>query len=140
MAFRVTRQKLLWPLLVAATIFFASMHSRVAMPGVNNFDKVAHFSVYGLLATLLGRLGRGRRAWWMALLATSLFGASDEWHQYYVPGRSCDFYDWLADTLGGALALTLYAAWPWYRAQLEAALGGKRRRENQPQPAPVISR
>jgi VanZ family protein len=115
----------LWPLLVAATIFFASSHSTVAAPGISNFDKVAHFSVYGLLATLLGRLGRGPRVWWLALLATSLYGVSDEWHQSFVPGRSCEVADWVADTLGGALALTLYAGWPWYRARLEAPLGNK---------------
>jgi len=122
--------KIFWPLLVAATIFLASTRSVVAAPGISNFDKVAHFSVYGLLATLLVRLGHGRRAIGLALLATSLYGASDEWHQYYVPGRSCEFGDWLADTLGGALALALYTGWPWYRTRLEAPLREKRRIEN----------
>ena len=120
----------LWPLLVAATIFFASSHSRVAAPPIAHFDKLAHFSVYGLLATLLARRGNGPRAIAFALLITSLYGASDEWHQSFVPGRSCDVFDWLADTLGGALAIALYAGWPWYRARLEAPVGGKRRIEN----------
>jgi VanZ family protein len=119
-----------WPLLVAATIFFASTRSTVAMPGITNFDKIAHFSVYGLLATLLERLGRGPRAVALALLLTSLYGASDEWHQSFVPGRSCELGDWIADTLGGALAIALYTRWPWYRMRLEAPPGGKRRIEN----------
>ena len=117
-------------MLVAAVIFFASSRSHVAAPaGIANVDKVAHFSVYGLLATLLVRLGRGPRAWWLALLATSLYGASDEWHQYLVPGRSCELGDWMADTGGGALAIGLYRWWPWYRARLETALIKKRRPE-----------
>ena len=129
-------RKLLWPLLVAATIFLASSRSVVAAPGISNFDKVAHFSVYGLLATLLGRLGRGPRAGWLALLATSLFGVSDEWHQSFVPGRSSDVADWLADTSGGALALALYTLWPWYRTRLESPLRANPRIEN---PAPVVN-
>ena len=127
----------MWPLLVAAVIFFASSHSHVAAPGITDFDKIAHFSVYGLLATLLVRLGRRPRAVWLALLATSLYGASDEWHQSFVPGRSCEFGDWLADTLGGALALTLYRFWPWYRMRLETSLWEKPRIENPPAVATV---
>jgi hypothetical protein len=49
-----------------------------------------------------------------ALLLTALigsaYGAIDEFHQYFVPGRSCDVWDWLADTLGallGALAIMI---------------------------------
>ena len=30
----------------------------------------------------------------------SLFGASDEFHQSFVPGRDTDVFDWVADTLG----------------------------------------
>ena len=129
---RFSRRHVVWPLLVAATIFIASSRSHIGAPGIPNFDKVAHFSVYGLLATLPGRLGRRPRAAWLALLATSVYGASDEWHQYYVPGRSCDVMDWLADTTGAALALALYRWWPWYRARPEAPLNAKRRIENPP--------
>jgi VanZ family protein len=119
-----------WPALVAATIFLASSRSTVAAPGIHNFDKIAHFSVYGLLATLLVRLGHGPRAIALALLFTSLYGASDEWHQSYVPGRSTELADWCADTLGAALAIALYTGWPWYRTSLEMPLGRQRRIEN----------
>jgi hypothetical protein len=124
---------------VAGTIFGESCRSHVAGLGFAQSDKVAHFFVYGLLATLLVRLARGPRAWWLALLATSLYGASDEWHQYFVPGRSCDVMDWLADTSGGALAIAVYCGWPWYRATLEASLIGKRRIENPPPVTTVAS-
>lgn len=126
-----------WAMLVVVVIFWASSHGRVAAPGVTNFDKIAHFSIYGLLATLLVRLGPGRFAFAWALVATSLYGASDEWHQSFVPGRSCDVFDWVADTAGGALAITLYTIWPWYRARLESRIGPKRRIEN-PAPVPTV--
>jgi VanZ family protein len=56
------------------------------------------------------------------LLVVSAYGASDEWHQSFVPGRSTDVRDWIADTIGAALAIGLYAGWAWYRRLLETPL------------------
>jgi VanZ family protein len=108
-----------WPASVAATLFFASSRSNVAEPHVANGDKVVHFAVYGLFATLLCRLGRGWRAAILAVLVASAFGATDEWHQSFVPGRDSDVMDWLADTAGALAAVTVYTAWAAYRRRLE---------------------
>jgi VanZ family protein len=118
-------------LLVAALIFGASSRSQVADPGIPNVDKVVHFLVYGLLGTLVVRIGVGRRwAPLVALVATSLYGVTDEFHQSFVPGRSMEFADWVADTAGAAVAIFMYAKWTWYRTRLEMPLGHKRRVEN----------
>ncbi len=109
-------------MLVAALIIAASHRSRLVDTGVAQGDKVVHFAVYGLLATLVCRTGAGVRGALLGLLAASAFGATDEWHQSFVPGRSCDVLDWLADTVGAALAVALYAGWPRYRALLERPL------------------
>ena len=85
----------------------ASSRSTVAGPPVEHFDKVAHFSVYG-------------RAGLRAVVLVSLFGASDEVHQYFTPGRSMEFADWVADTLGATVAVAGYAGWTAYRERLEA--------------------
>ena len=45
-----------------------------------------------------------------SLIFSSLYGLSDEWHQYYVPGRMSDVADWVADTLGAVLLLSGYYA------------------------------
>ncbi len=87
------------------------------------FDKVVHFSVYGLLATLVCRQGRGWRAAGWALLAVSAYGASDEWHQSFVPGRTMELADWIADTAGAAWAVALYVGWQRYRLWLEYPIG-----------------
>lgn len=42
---------------------------------------------------------------WKIILIGSLFGLSDEIHQYFIKGRSAEFLDWLADTLGVTLSL-----------------------------------
>lgn len=67
-------------------------------------DKVIHAVAYGILALLL--YGATRRTW-LAVLLTSLYGITDEIHQHFVPGRSADGFDWLADTVGATLAVLL---------------------------------
>jgi VanZ family protein len=39
----------------------------------------------------------------LLVLVSSLYGVIDEVHQFYVPGRDCNVWDWLADTLGAFL-------------------------------------
>lgn len=110
---------------LAGLIVIASSRSAVEGPSVRNFDKVAHFSVYGLLATLVLRALIGTRAFW-AIVIVSAFGVSDELHQHFTPGRSMEFMDWVADTLGATLAVGLYTYWAWYRKLLETPLWGRR--------------
>jgi VanZ family protein len=125
---KISKRALLWPVLVAGTIFLASSRSQIAAPSLEGSDKVVHFAVYGLLATLVTRLRHGGKAAVISVLLVSAYGASDEWHQGFTPGRSVEFNDWLADTLGGALAVVLYAYWPWYRRLLERPLMSSQRR------------
>ena len=62
---------------------------------------------------LLCRAWRGEgRGWATACLLSAViacaYALSDEWHQGTVPGRDSDIRDWLAGTIGGSLAVTLY--------------------------------
>ncbi len=120
------RRDRIWPWVMAGLIVWASNHGTVATPKftqwIPSFDKVAHFSIFGLLATLMVRAVRGRWAPWVVIALISVFGVTDEWHQSFVPGRSCDVLDWLADTLGAALAVSLYCGWAAYRNLLETSL------------------
>jgi VanZ family protein len=69
------------------------------------YDKVVHFTMYGVFAGLITLSLRQQRALlrllFVAVLAVSAFGAADEWHQQFIPGRSVDVKDWMADSLGG---------------------------------------
>ena len=103
--------------------------SSVRMPDVSGvvsigfFDKIAHFGVFGLLATLAARLRwvQAQRPFgiYTAVIIVALFGATDEWHQQFTPGRSVEVADWIVDTAGAALAVALYAHWRAYRRILE---------------------
>ena len=108
--------------MLVATMFIASSRSQVAAPNIVDFDKFAHFAIYGLLTTLVARAGfPGRRAWW-AVLIVSLFGLADEWHQSFTPGREVELLDWVADTLGAITAVIAYVYWTGYRRWLEQPL------------------
>jgi len=112
-----------WPLGFAIAIVIESSQSHVPLPaGIWQMDKIVHFLAFGLLATVTVRALRIESPRWRAIVAVllvSLFGASDEIHQYFTPGRSCDIFDWLADTLGAGLAVSLYLFWPAWRRLLE---------------------
>ncbi|TVR45219.1 MAG: VanZ family protein [Puniceicoccaceae bacterium] len=123
----LARQLWIWPLLLAATLTFASHQVFPEVPGeFSHRDKLAHFLVFGLLGTLVYRsLWHGRPGpapILAALVLTSLFGAFDEWHQSFIPGRSAEVADWIADTLGAAVAILAYRFWPAYRTLLERPL------------------
>jgi VanZ family protein len=111
----------LYAVVLAAVIVWASGHGQVAAPGIVDFDKAAHFSVFGLMATLVLRPMGGRRVW-LAVVIVSFFGGTDELHQSFTPGRSMEFADWIADTCGAIVAVTAYSFWPLYRRVLETRL------------------
>lgn len=113
-------------------IVVASGRSEVAAPSIIGIDKVAHFGVFGLLAILVVRNGFPPRRAWFAVLAVSLFGLTDEWHQSFTPGRFVEFADWVADTLGAIIAVTIYVRWPLARALLERPVWRRQRRIEKP--------
>ena len=43
----------------------------------------------------------------VALVLSSLYGVSDEFHQIFTPGRSCDPMDWLVDTCAAAIGAAI---------------------------------
>lgn len=120
---------------LAVIVVLASGQSQIAAPSmIPDVDKLGHFGVFGLLASLVVRAPGRRRAWPVcAVVLVSLFGISDEFHQSFTPGRSVEFDDWIADTLGAMLAVTLYVRWTAYRRLMEwrlplPRLGGRRSR------------
>lgn len=113
---------------LAGMLIWASSCSEIAAPKLVDFDKFAHFCLFGLLATLVVRNGFTPRRAWVAVLLVSAFGLTDEWHQSFTPGRSVEVADWVADTLGAITAVTLYVRWTGYRVWLEKQLGRRHAR------------
>ena len=120
-----------WPLALAGSVVFASGGNPQLPVSFIGIDKLAHFCVFGLLATLILRTPQvwRRIGWrgWIAVLAVSAFGGTDEWHQSFTPGRSVEFADWISDTTGAALAVAFYLNWAWYRRLLEFSFSRRRK-------------
>ena len=81
-------------------------------------DGVAHALQYAVLAALLlrglaGARWRGVRvrAAALAVLLATLYGVIDEAHQWFVPGRTAEVTDLVADALGAAVAAGVICGW-----------------------------
>jgi len=74
-------------------------------------DKALHAGAFFVLAFLFfrGILWSGypptRTAAWIAMGLAALYGATDEWHQSYVPSRTSDIDDWIADVFGALIVV-----------------------------------
>ena len=77
-------------------------------------DKINHAGAFGLMTVLWFRASgwflpeRSRRyRLVVTVLLVALYGASDEIHQSYVPGRFADLSDWIADCAGALIAAAI---------------------------------
>ena len=110
---------------IMATLVYASSLARVkpAAPELFQFDKIAHFFVFGLMGTLWFRVLRipfpDTKRWIVAFLLVIAFGVLDEILQYFNPNRSFDPYDWIADASGAFVGIFVYRGWALYRRILE---------------------
>ncbi len=124
--------------------------NEIHLPEFHFSDKVFHSLAYGLLGGLINwRLGIRRyfrplsasdspsaaipsdliRFDWRGVLIGIAYGASDELHQYFVPSRECDVFDWMADSVG-VICGVLIMSWltrVWIRR------GGSRTEKRLPQ-------
>ncbi len=125
-----------WALVTAWVVLICILSS---LPGpeisklnvLDIWDKAAHFVAFATGAVLVSWALRVSTQWsWTkigvaAVVATSIFGGVDEWHQLYTVKRSgADVLDWTADTLGALVAIVL-----------SHYLYGRYQRRNCPSPA-----
>ena len=113
-----------WPatVLVAAVIVALSELPPPVLPReriIPYADKLVHFIEYLVLGALLFRSlhhelsGNPRLAGIMTVVAGTLFGFADEWHQTYT-GRVADIWDLIADVAGlvcGVVCVTALRRW-----------------------------
>ena len=107
------------PVLVYCLIIFiqSSFPATEHIPEFDFSDKLLHAGVYAVLGMLLYRAFNAmqKRPSFAGLLIlsiflTTLYGASDEIHQYFVPSRSAEFLDFAADAVGGIIGVMTAAA------------------------------
>ena len=95
---------------------FSSLSRLPTPPGGLSFYEV-HLVAYAGLGALTARAtGKGLRdvSWRAvvgAILISTLYGVSDEYHQMFVPGRSFDVLDMVADAIGSTAGASAVGAW-----------------------------
>ena len=117
-----------WPPLtwMGAILTATSIPGRfIPAVGFRFTDKMVHVGMYGVLGFLLSRAMDDPakttrvRAMFGAFLFCVAMGATDEWHQLYIQGRSAEVADWAADSTGGFIGA---ATW-MLRSRQRAAIG-----------------
>ena len=80
----------------------------------NDVRKLAHIFIYLVLAVLVNTtfISHFRKNGFICIILTAgictLYAASDEIHQYFVPGRSCEIRDMVIDFSGAVLGCAAY--------------------------------
>ncbi len=107
--------------LMMGIIFFLSSKTgdSFKVPSFPGIDKIAHASIYGVLAVTVifaqSKKSRERKPLQVILItviACLLYGISDEFHQSMVPGRFPSGLDIAADVCG---ATVVCVGWIWWR-------------------------
>lgn len=94
-------------------IFVATHIPSQVLPRLGWSDKVYHMLAFSGLSFLLAWALPNRRGQWLShlLIAGAIavaYGCVDELTQMFIPGRSCDAWDVVADTCGTFLGLSAY--------------------------------
>lgn len=89
------------------------------IPDIWNFDKLLHFSAYGVLGILWFRalkkhLGevRNKKLLFLSFLFATFYGISNEIHQHFIPEREASIADAIANGLGAYVFPFLYIKFP----------------------------
>jgi VanZ family protein len=106
-----------WGIFLMALTSWPSPPEVPVVSSIPDFDKFVHTFLYGVEGFLLCRAvawpPASRSVWLRALAvagALAVWATLDEIHQYWIPGRSMEGLDALADTAGGFLG-ALVSAW-----------------------------
>ena len=96
---------------------FADWTEAARQEFVENIDffvrKVAHFLEYTVLGAMVGNAARnaniGPRKEFASWLICIIYAATDEIHQYFVPGRACRLMDVAIDSAGALVGVAIFA-------------------------------
>ena len=106
-----------FPLIIYCIFIFiqSSFPSIESIPELPYIDKLLHFFAYAVLGALFLRAYKTlqirnnlKLLIILSVLSSSLYGMSDELHQYFVSSRSAEWMDILADIFGSIFGVFIY--------------------------------
>jgi VanZ family protein len=89
-------------------------------PALTSFNPVHYAAYFALAGAFAFGFGFARLNVWRGLAVILLcvaYGATDEWHQSFVPMRSPDVHDLLHDGIGATVAVLLLWLWRFARTR-----------------------
>lgn len=99
----------------------------VSIPA-GGLDKILHIAEYAVLGFILARAVAGpsknitaAKLIFITFGISTLYGLSDEFHQYFIPCRVASVSDLLADAAGGFLGAVIFAL---FRKKNKAIING----------------
>ncbi|MFA5388385.1 MAG: VanZ family protein [Candidatus Omnitrophota bacterium] len=112
--------------LYAGLIFYISSIPKplpdISIPYIDKFLHALEYAVFGGLAARAFRNSKKEALREnfkvLAVIAALVYGASDEFHQYFVSSRACDCFDLISDFIGGTIGAIIYGR--YYRFQRHA--------------------
>ncbi len=100
------------PAIIFAIVIFvlSQIPGNILPPKVFDLqDKLVHLIIYFLFGISLSfatsTIENKRKRYFLILLLGACYALFDEIHQLYVPGRSCDFFDFIFDSFGVSISL-----------------------------------
>lgn len=111
-------------------IFTVSSIPATKIPALVNYsDKFLHAGVFAVLCWLFHvafffQPNTALKKWspYIALLLTMAYGASDEYHQMFTPGRTTEVWDFLADSAGGGMYVMVHFYFNFYSMREHPAI------------------
>ena len=120
------RAAIVWGLFLFALTSWPSPPSVPIVSAIPNFDKLVHFTLYGVEAFLIygavrwqGRPGFSLVRMLAIVGLMAVWGVADETHQFWIPGRSMEAGDVAGDVVGATVG-----------AAVASVVSGRRRAES----------
>ena len=88
-------------------VFSSIPNLQIKQLGIWDFvlRKIAHITEYAILSILVYRAVKN--IFW-SIYSSIIYAVTDEYHQYFVPGRITSLFDVLVDSLGVILGIIIY--------------------------------
>jgi len=112
--------KFWFPVIIYAMVIFwgsSQDSSFLVNIEVSGLDKILHIAEYSLLGFLLARAIAGpakkisvATLVFITFIIGTLYGLTDEFHQYFTPGRTTSILDLLSDSIGSFLGAVTFIA------------------------------
>ena len=116
--FEYLEQRKTWLVYLPLALYWIILFTATTLPGnqlpdLHLSDKIEHFSAFFILSVLLNLALMFQKKSFIlykysalvTIIITLSYGAVDELHQIFIPGRSADIRDWLADATGVILGV-----------------------------------